>query len=158
LTVPSWYRDPSAPEPNVPRRTGVTALIRRGSTFLVERRIDDADVWAFVGGTLEDGEPLLEALRREVREETGLEVEAARLLGLFSDPSRIVAYPDGTVCRVLSIAFVVTVTPDDEPRTSSESAGMRFVGREELALLPFWSAQLPIRDALLAGESEPVVS
>ncbi len=94
--MPSWYRDPAAPEPNVPRRVGVTALIQRNDTFLVERRVDDAEVWAFIGGTLEDGEPLLDALGREVREKAGFEVEAARLLGLFSDPSRIIAYPDGT--------------------------------------------------------------
>jgi len=156
--MPSWYRDPDAPEPNIPRRVGVTALIRRNGTFLVERRIDDADVCAFVGGTLEDGEPLLDALHREVREETGLEFEAARLLGLFSDPSRIIAYPDGTVCRVLSIAFLVSLAGDAEPRTSSESAGMRFVTRDELADLTFWPAQLPIRAALLADGVEPIVS
>jgi ADP-ribose pyrophosphatase YjhB (NUDIX family) len=155
--MPSWYRDPGAPEPNVPRKVGVTALIQRSGTFLVERRIDDADVWAFVGGTLEDGEMLLDALRREVREETGFDVEAVRLLGLFSDPSRVIAYPDGTVCRVLSIAFHVAVVGDDDPRTSSESAGMRFVGRDELHRLPFWPAQLPIRNALLSGHPDPIV-
>jgi hypothetical protein len=40
---------------------------------------------------------------------------------------------------------------------SSESAGMRFVGRDELYRLPFWPAQLPIRDALLSGEPDPIV-
>lgn len=156
--VPSWYRDSDAPEPNVPRKIGITALIQRSDTFLVERRADDADVWAFIGGTLEDGEPLLDALGREVREETGFEVAAARLLGLFSDPSRIIAYPDGTVCRVLSIALLVTVMGDGDPRTSSESAGMYFVSRDELAGLPFWPAQLPIRAALIAGGAEPIVA
>ncbi len=156
--MPSWYRDPVAPEPNVPRRVGVTALIERDDLYLVERRVDDADVWAFIAGTVEDDEPLLDALDREVREETGFEVESARLLGLFSDPSRIIAYPDRTICRVLSIAFLVTVTGGDEPCTSPESAGMRFVGRRELTHLPFWPAHLPIRGALLAGGAEPVVS
>jgi ADP-ribose pyrophosphatase YjhB (NUDIX family) len=156
--MPSWYRDPDAPEPNVPRKIGVTALIRRNEAFLVERRADDADVWAFIGGTLEDGEPLLDALAREVREETGFEIEAARLLGLFSDPSRLIAYPDGTVCRVLSIAFLVTVLGVGEPRTSSESAGMCFVSRDELASLPFWPAQRPIRAALLDDPVEPIVA
>lgn len=156
--MPSWYRDPAAPEPNVPRRVGVTALIERDDLYLVERRVDDADVWAFIAGTVEVDETLLDALGREVREETGFEVDSARLLGLFSDPSRIIAYPDGTICRVLSIAFLVTVTGGDEPSTSSESAGMRFVGRSELTHLPFWPAHLPIRDALLAGGAEPVVS
>ena len=156
--MPSWYRDPAAPEPNVPRKVGVTALIQRDDLYLVERRVDDADVWAFIAGTVEDDEPLLDALGREVREETGFEIEAAHLLGLFSDPSRIIAYPDGTICRVLSIAFRVTVRGDDEPGTSSESAGMRFVDEHELTDLTFWPAHRPIRDALLSDPVDVVVA
>ena len=156
--VPSWYRDPAAPEPNVPRRIGVTALIERDDLYLVERRVDDPGVWAFIGGTLEDGEQLVTALHREVREETGFEVASVRLLGVFSDPTRVVGYPDGTVCRILSIAFRTAVAGGDEPQVSSESAGMRFVSRDELAVLPFWPAQCPIRDALLGDDTEPVVA
>jgi ADP-ribose pyrophosphatase YjhB (NUDIX family) len=147
--MPSWYRDPEAAEPNAPRKVGVTAVIERDGKILVERRADDADVWAFIGGTLEDGEELLDTLRREVREETGYEVESARLLGVFSDP---------TVCRVISIAFRATVAGDMEPRLSSESAGMRFVGHDELADLPFWAIHQPIRDGLLAGAVDVVVA
>ena len=155
--MPSWYRDQAAPEPNVPRRVGVTAVIERNETVLVERRVDDADVWAFIGGTLEEREDVLQALRREVHEETGFDVIEQRLLGVFSDPTRVVAYPDGTVCRVLSIAFHVSVDGESEPRVSAESAGMRFVTRGQLVGLPFWPAQSPIREALLAERREPYV-
>ncbi len=120
--MPSWYRDPTAPEPNVPRKIGVTALIERDGSFLVEQRVDDPDVWAFIGGTVEDDEQLLDALAREVLEETGFAIEHARLLGLFSDPTRIGAYPDGTVCRILSVAFRVT------PRGDRRADGERRVG------------------------------
>jgi ADP-ribose pyrophosphatase YjhB (NUDIX family) len=156
--MPSFYRDPAAPEPNVPRRVGVTALLERDGAFLVERRVDDPHVWAFVGGTLEEWEQLLDALRREVREETGFEIRDARLLGLFSDPTRIVAYPDGNVCRVLSIAFRVTPEGDSEPAPSSESAGMQFVSSDELRSLHFWAVQLPIREALVQDSGRPVVA
>ncbi len=145
----SYYRDPDAPAPNVPRRVGVTALIERDGAILVERRADDPDRWAFIGGTLEESERALEALHREVREETGFAIEDAELLGVFSDPTRIVAYPDGNVCRVLSIAFCVTPNGQGEPVSSEESAGMRFVQREELARLAFWPAHVPILEALL---------
>ena len=151
------YRDPLAPEPNVPRRIGVTALIERGGEVLVERRVDDADVWAFIGGTLEGDEQLVDALHREVREETGFEIENAQLLGVFSDPTRIVAYPDGTTCQVLSVVFRVAPRGVATPTPSDESVGMRFVSRPELARLPFWPAQIPIRDALLSNRSAPVV-
>ena len=90
-------------------------------------------------------------------EETGFEIEQAELIGVFSDPTRIVAYPDGNTCRILSVAFRVTPHGRGEPVESDETAGMRFVLREELAGLAFWPVQQPIRDALLRGPSAPVV-
>ena len=149
--MPSCYRDPSAPEPNLPRKIGVTAVIGRGDTVLVEQRADDRDVWAFIGGTLNESESVLDALAREVDEETGFEVTDARLLGVFSEPDRIVSYANGAVCRVLSIAFRVAVAGEAAPRPSGESAGMRFVRLDELAALPFWPIHRPIREALLDG-------
>jgi len=155
--VPSYYRDPAAPEPNVSRKIGVTALITRGDTILVERRIDDPDEWAFIGGSLED-ESVLDALEREVREETGFEIEETAFFGIFSDPTRIVAYADGNVVRLTSIAFRITPAGNGGPVLSHESAEMRFVSRRELADLPFWPAHLPIREAFLADPSAPVVA
>jgi 8-oxo-dGTP pyrophosphatase MutT (NUDIX family) len=156
--VPSYYLDPAAPTPNVPRRVGVTALIERDGLFLVERRVDDSHEWAFIGGTLEEDEPVLGALHREVLEETGLEIEQASLFGVFSDPTRIVAYQDGSVCRITSIAFRVQPRRDADPAPSEESRGMRFVSGDELAALPFWPVHVPIRDALLSADRSIVVA
>jgi ADP-ribose pyrophosphatase YjhB (NUDIX family) len=155
--MPSYYRDPGAPRPNLPRRVGVTALIQRDDAFLVERRADDAHVWAFIGGTLEEDEEVLEALRREVLEETGFAVERTELFGVFSDPTRIVAYPDGNICSVVSIAFRVTPRGDGLPTLSPKSAEMVFVSADELSQLPFWPIHRPIRDAVLRLAKPPVV-
>lgn len=156
--VPSYYRDPAAPEPNVPRKTRVTAVITRGDKVLVERRVDDAEVWAFIAGTLGESDGVLDTLHREVQEETGFDVASASLLGIFSEPERIAVYPDGTVCRVLSLAFRVTVHGDADPLLSYDSAGMQFVRLDELAGLPFWPIHLPIREALLGDPATPVVA
>jgi 8-oxo-dGTP pyrophosphatase MutT (NUDIX family) len=156
--VPSWYRDPDAPEPNLPRKIGVTAIIERGGRVLTDRRADSlADEWAFIGGSLEE-ESVLEALHREVLEETGFEIEDASLFGIFSDPSRIVSYADGNVVRVTSIVFRVVPRGSRDPVPSHESAELRFVDWDELARLEFWPAHRPIRDALFTRPETVVVA
>lgn len=147
--MPSYFRDSEAPTPNVPRRVGVIALIERGDAVLVQRRADDG-AWDFLGGNLDEQETLLDALRREVAEESALAVVEVKLFGVFSDPTRIIEYPDGNVCRLLSLAFRVQVEPSAEPVRSEESLELRFVEKDELAELDMWPSVRPIRDALLA--------
>ncbi len=70
-------------------RIGVFALIfDEGRLLLGHRR--DIDWWNLPGGGMEAGEIVDEALRREVREETGLEAEIEQLVGRSRPPKRIV--------------------------------------------------------------------
>ena len=58
----------------------VAGLICRGSRLLVCQRRADASYplkWEFPGGKLEEGESLQTALRRELKEELGIDVESA---------------------------------------------------------------------------------
>ena len=79
--MPSWYRDPTAPEPNVPRKIGVTALIERDGSFLVERRADDRRRVGLHRRHAR-GRRAASSMRshREVLEETGFEIEMRDLL------------------------------------------------------------------------------
>jgi 8-oxo-dGTP pyrophosphatase MutT (NUDIX family) len=153
--MPSYYRDPDAPSPNVPRRVGVIALLERDGAVLVQRRADDG-AWDFIGGALDEEETVLDALHREVREETGLRIADPELVAIYSDPTRIIEYPDGTICRLLSVVFRARAEAG-EPRPSDESLELRFVARDELAGLEVWAAVRPIRDAFLSGRGDVVV-
>jgi 8-oxo-dGTP diphosphatase len=64
-----------------PLRAGVAvgaAIFHRDELLLVRRVPDFPGRWELPGGSVEDGEELEEALRREVREETGLGVVVGR--------------------------------------------------------------------------------
>jgi ADP-ribose pyrophosphatase YjhB (NUDIX family) len=154
--VPSFYRDPEAPAPNNPRRVGVVAFIVRDGALLLERRADFG-TWGIPGGALEEDETVDEAISREVHEETGLEVVAADLFGVFSDPSRIISYPDGNVFRLLTVAFVVQVAIG-EPRISDESLELRFVPLGEIRRFEIGPAHAPLIDAYLSSDVRPIIA
>jgi len=153
--VPSYYRDPDAPAPNQPRRIGVVAFVERDGLLLLERRADFG-TWGLIGGLLEEDETVEAGIAREIREETGLGVVSTDLFGVFSDPSRIVAYPDGNVVRLLSVVFTARVA-DGDPRVSGESLQLRFVSADELRALDIGPSQMPLIDAYLSNRARPVV-
>jgi 8-oxo-dGTP pyrophosphatase MutT (NUDIX family) len=149
-----YYRDPAAPEPNHRRTLSVIALIEREGALLLERRTD-APLWSLIAGMVEDTETLTDALRREVREETGLSVSRYELFGTFTDPTRIVSYPDGNVFRVASFVYGVGVDSFDGLRPSPESHELCFVRRADLGSLELPATQRPIVDKLLSHELPP---
>jgi ADP-ribose pyrophosphatase YjhB (NUDIX family) len=154
--VPSYYRDPDAPAPNLPRRVGVVALIERGGALLLERRADFG-TWGLIGGALDDDETVREAIVREIREESGLAVVSAELFGLFSDPTRIVAYPDGNVYQLFTVVFRVAVDGGD-PVPSEESLELRLVSLASIWELDVSPAHVPILEAFLADPPDVVVA
>jgi ADP-ribose pyrophosphatase YjhB (NUDIX family) len=87
-------------------RPGVSAVIFGAEGVLLQRR-DDNGLWGLPGGGVEPGESVSEAVVREVREETGLEVAPRRLIGVYSAPEnhQIMTYPDGNVIHYVSSCF-----------------------------------------------------
>jgi len=93
--------------------------------------------WELPGGTLEEGERPEEALRREVYEETGLDVEVLRHVGDYVRsgfrPHTAKVYR----CRVIDGAL----------RTSHETRSLRFVPIERLPTTLFPWYRQPIEDS-----------
>ena len=58
------------------------AVIQDNNILLTQR--DDFETWILPGGGVEDGESIAQAAIRETKEETGLDVELTRLVGIYS--------------------------------------------------------------------------
>src|SRR5207249_1670760 len=90
------------------------AEARRGLALLVRERVRRARTppEARPPPTAGPGASVTEAVVREVREETGLEVEPVRLIGVYSAPEhhQIFTYPDGNVIHYVSSSFECRIT------------------------------------------------
>lgn len=60
----------------------IVAILDDGRVLLTKR--EDFEVWCLPGGSVEEGESLAVAGIREAKEETGLDVELTRLVGVYS--------------------------------------------------------------------------
>ncbi len=59
-----------------------------GERVVLIKRRNPPEGWALPGGFVDEGEPLHAACVREVREETGLEVDLSEQFFTYSDPAR----------------------------------------------------------------------
>ncbi|AFC43556.1 MULTISPECIES: NUDIX hydrolase [Mycobacterium] len=103
-----YYNDPDAPQPNsvVPSASAIVTD-EQGRILLVKRR--DNTLWALPGGGHDIGETIAGTAVREVKEETGLDVEVTALVGVYTNPHHVVAFTDGEVRQQFSLCFTTTL-------------------------------------------------
>ncbi|RKN36864.1 NUDIX domain-containing protein [Streptomyces hoynatensis] len=134
-----YYDDPNAPKPNS-MVVAASAVVTNDEGHILLQRRRDNDLWALPGGAMEMTESLPEAAIREVKEETGLDIQITGLVGTYTDPRHIIAYTDGEVRRQFNICFKAHIT-GGQLAISDESTELRFVNPDVLADLPMHHTQ-----------------
>jgi 8-oxo-dGTP pyrophosphatase MutT (NUDIX family) len=137
-------------------RASVCAVILDGRGRLLLQRRSDGGQWGLPGGSIEAGESVADAVRREVREETGLGVSVGRLVGIYSDPGlQIVRYPDGLVWHYVTVCFECAVQ-EGALTTGEETLELRYVSVRRLPATLLPHHRIRITDAL-ARQAAPFV-
>lgn len=134
-----YYDDPQAPEPNSLVVATSAVVTDDQGRILLQRRVDSGN-WAMPGGGMEMSESLTDSVIREVKEESGFDVEVTGIVGTYTDPRHIIAYTDGEVRRQFNICYTARIT-GGELAISDESTDIRFVDPAELPDLPMHHTQ-----------------
>ena len=131
---------------SAPVDVAVAVLIRSdGAVLLAQRPASKvySGYWEFPGGKIEPGEPVPEALRREAREELGIEIERA-----YPWITRVFVYPHAKV----RLHFYRVYAWRGEPRAVEHQA-IAWQRPDSIALEPLLPANGPvIRSLMLPSE------
>ena len=127
------------------------ALIVQDGKILFQRRSDNGR-WGLIGGLLELNETYTQGALREIREETGLEVELESFLGIFHNHHMV--WSNGDAAHVISAMYTAHIV-SGEPRIDEESYELRFFGRDELPEL-FAEDHIAALDAYFSGVRYPL--
>lgn len=103
------------------RRHGAYAIILRGQRVLLTYQAWPEDDWQLPGGGIDPGESVLQALHREVLEETGWRVAPLRRFGAFRRYCYMPEYDlwAEKICRVYLAKALRQVAPPSEPGHSA---------------------------------------
>ena len=116
-------------------RLGCSAIIfnETKQKALLTQRADNKQ-WCLPSGGVDPGETVEETCVREVYEETGLNVRVTRFVGVYSDPHRMVEYPDGNKVHVVALSFEAEII-GGELGLSDETTDFDYFTPEEMEKL-----------------------
>jgi len=127
--APGTARPPDPARPLVPC-VGAVVHDPFGRLLLIQRgHAPHAGRWSLPGGRVEAGESSEQAVEREVREETGLEVRAGAPVGRVRIPAGDVVYD------VVDLACAL-LRPEQHPVAGDDAAAVVFADAEALSRLP----------------------
>jgi ADP-ribose pyrophosphatase YjhB (NUDIX family) len=97
---------------------------------LLAKRTDNG-LWCIPGGHVDLGETLVQACLRELFEETGLEGDVIRLVGIYSDPKNSLHIAQGAEWHTIRVSFLCKIT-GGTITSSEETSEIRYFDVNQL--------------------------
>ena len=102
----------------------VDAIIETGGGIVLIKRKNPPPGWAIPGGFVDYGETLEEAVCREMKEETGLDIKLVRQFHTYSDPKRDPRH------HTISTVFIATAS--GRPHAGDDAKEAKIFTKETL--------------------------
>lgn len=115
---------------------GVSGVVRDASGRLLLARRSDNGRWSLPAGVIDPGEQPADAVLREIREETGVEVEITGVGGVATHPA---VYPNGDRCEFLNVWFRCRAVGGQARVNDDESTEVRWFPPDGLPELDDWA-------------------
>ncbi len=122
---------------------------------LLTRRADNGK-WCLPSGQMESGESAVETCIREVNEETGLLVQVKRLVGVYTNPNRLIEYPDGNKIHLVALNFEVEVI-GGELTTSNETTEFGYFSLPQIYEMDMLQVHIERIEDTFRGQSQAFV-
>ena len=141
-----YSHEQNMPDANSMKPAAAVAIINN-NCILMLKRVDNQK-WTLPGGTMELDESLIDCAIREVKEETGLQVEVTDVIGTYTDPNIRIEYSDGEVRREFTIVYLGRTTNSDVV-IDDESSAYSWIDMEEVLNYPMANSQrIRIKDVI----------
>jgi len=113
----------------------VTVLLFDEQDRVLLVRHSDRDVWVAPGGMVEPDEDPEETARREMREETGVDVDLVSILGVFGGPEFRVTYRNGDQVGYVMTVFEARMAGGEPTPDLDETLDVGFFTRDQVGAL-----------------------
>ena len=124
----SWLRSKVGHEKVILVFAGGCLFNDEGKVLLQKR--GDSGKWGFPGGAIELGETAEETAVRELKEETGLDVEVESLIGIYTDSD--IKYPSGDEAHSICIVYKLKAIGGELKCDNLETIGLKYFAIDEL--------------------------
>lgn len=116
----------------------IKAIIRdeQGNMLFIERRkanVSHTNLWGLIAGSIEIGESIYDCMKREVKEETGLDVVSATLFAIYTGPEGLTG-EGARRGQLFEFCFRVDEWTGTLLTETDESTDARFFSLDELPL------------------------